>query len=196
MRPAELIDACCDSHQRLLTNVVPLTDADVRSPSLLPGYSRAHVIAHITNKANAHVSLFEGAIAGECRRLHPVGYDPDQAAGAGADRPVTQLLADLRTTFERLVAAWEQLDPTSWDRQAVMTAGPRTMTEVVTHHLRNVEVQHVDLDIGYQCCDWPSIFVEGELTKRLRSLPERADHAQLLAWLLNRAAAVELDGAW
>jgi hypothetical protein len=77
-----------------------------------------------------------------------------------------------------------------------MTAGPRTMTEIVTHHLRSVEVHHVDLDIGYLVSSWPPIFVDGELAKRLRALPNRADHADLLAWLLGRATAPELLGPW
>ena len=69
------------------------------------------------------------------------------------------------------------------------------MAEIVTHHLRDVEVHHVDLDLGYRPSDWPAKFVEGELAKRLRALPDRADHADLLAWLLGRAPAPEL-GPW
>jgi hypothetical protein len=90
---------------------------------------------------------------------------------------------------------WSQSDTAFWDRQGIMTAGPRTMAEIVAHHLRNVEVHHVDLDIGYRPSDWPPHFVDNELAKRLRALPDRADHADLLAWLLGRAPAPEL-GPW
>ena len=69
------------------------------------------------------------------------------------------------------------------------------MSEIVTHHVRNVELHHVDLDIGYRPSDWPANFVEGELAKRLRALSDRADHADLIAWLLGRAPAPEL-GPW
>jgi hypothetical protein len=77
-----------------------------------------------------------------------------------------------------------------------MAAGLRTMREVVGHHLRNVEVHHVDLDIGHRPSDWPAILVESELSKRLRSFPDRADHAEILAWLLGRAPAPALTGSW
>jgi maleylpyruvate isomerase len=70
------------------------------------------------------------------------------------------------------------------------------MAEIVAHHLRSVEVHHVDLNIGYQVSQWPATFVEDELAKRLRGLPERADHAELLAWLLDRAPAPRLVGSW
>jgi maleylpyruvate isomerase len=87
-------------------------------------------------------------------------------------------------------------DDAMWDRQAVMMAGPRTMAEIVAHHLRNIEVHHVDLDLGHSPSDWPTVLVEGELPKRLRSLPDGADHAEILAWLLGRAPAPEVTGPW
>ena len=194
MRPDEHIDACQAGHRRLITDVAALTDADVRRPSRLPGYTRAHLLTHLTNKADAHVALFAGVAAGGTPRLHPIGHDPDEAAAAGADRGAARLSADLAASFERLEAIWDRFDDDRWDRPAIMTAGPRPLTEVVAHHLRDVEVHHVDLDVGYRVSDWPAVFVERELAKRLAALPGRTDQADLLAWLLNRAPAPELIG--
>jgi maleylpyruvate isomerase len=137
------------------------------------------------------------AAAGEVRQLHPEGYDPDLAADrAAAGRPAAELRSDLAQCFELLEATWDSLDETLWDRQGMMAAGLRTMREVVGHHLRNVEVHHVDLDIGHRPSDWPAILVESELSKRLGSFPDRADYAEILAWLLGRAPAPELTGSW
>jgi len=190
------VDACRTSHRRLLAGLAPLTDDDFRRPSLLPRYSRGHLVTHLANKAEAHVVILGGPAAGEIRQLHPDGYDPDRAADLGATRSASELRSDLAQSFKRLEAAWDGLDPSLWDRPGIVAAGRRTMAEIVTHHLRNVEVHHVDLDIGYQVSDWPPIFVEGELVKRLRSLSHRADHADLLAWLLGRAPAPELFESW
>jgi maleylpyruvate isomerase len=192
MKPVAAIEACRTSHRRLLAALAPLTDDDFRAPSLLPRYSRGHVVTHLANKAKAHVRLFEGAALADIRRLHPDRYDPDLAADAGADRCAAELRSDIETSFALLEAAWDGLDDALWDRQGLMTAGPRTMAEIVNHHLRNVEVHHLDLDIGYAASDWPPTFVEGELVRRLHALPDRADHANLLAWLLGRAPAPEL----
>lgn len=175
--------------------MAPLTDDDFRSPSLLPRYSRGHVVTHLANKARAHVEVFGGPAKDEVRHLHADGYDPDAAAEAGASRSASELLTDLEQSLRSLEAAWESLDDALWVRPGIMMAGPRTMAEIVAHHLRNIEVHHVDLDIGYRPSDWPSIFVEGELARRLRSLPDRADHADLLAWLLDRRPAPQL-GHW
>ena len=196
MKPDALVGTCRTSHRLLLDSLAPLTDEHFRAPSLLPRYSRGHLVTHIATKARAHVRLLEGAAVGEVRRAHPDGYDPDRAAQAGAGRPAAELRADLAHSLELLEAAWAALDDAHWDRQGIMMAGPRTMAEIVGHHLRNIEVHHVDLDVGHRPSDWPSILVETELPKRLQALPDRADHADLLAWLLGRAAAPDLVGPW
>ena len=195
MRPDAEIAACRDAHRRLLDALAPLTDDEFRAPSRLPRYSRAHVVAHLTNKATAHVRLFGGPAAGKIRRLHPEGYDPDHAAEVGAGRPAAALRADLAQSLALLEAAWDDLGTEHWEQLGIMTAGPRTLAEIVGHHLRNVEAHHVDLDIGYEVADWPPAFVEGELARRLRGLPDRADHVDLLAWLLDRGTAPDL-GPW
>jgi maleylpyruvate isomerase len=192
MKPTASIEVCKASHRRLLNGLASLTDDDFRAPSLLPRFTRGHVVTHLANKARAHVLLFGGPAAGEIRRLHPVGYDADVAADFGAGRSADELRIDLEGSFELLQASWDALDEGMWDGLGEMMAGPRTMTEIIVHHLRNVEVHHVDLDIGYRVSDWPTVFVEGELAKRLSTLPSRADHADLLAWLLDRARAPDL----
>jgi maleylpyruvate isomerase len=196
MRPDAAIATCVRAHEALLAALVPLQDAEFQAASLLPRYSRAHVVTHLANKARAHVWVLGGPAVGEVRRLHPAGYDADRAADLGADRPAAALRADLAQSVEQLEEAWDRVASADWDRLGVMTAGPRTMTEIVSHHMRNVFVHHVDLDIGYQPRDWPSQFVEGELSKRARALPDRTDHAELLAWLLGRSPAPELRGPW
>lgn len=196
MRPVDSIGACRVSHRRLLRGLTPMTDDDFRAPSLLSRFSRGHVVTHIANKCKAHVVIFGGAATGEIRQLHPDAYDPDLAADLGANRSAAELRADLTLSFELLEATWDSLDDNHWCRQGMMTAGLRTMAEIVAHHLRNVEVHHVDLNIGYRPSDWPPILVEAELSKRLRSFPDRADHAHILAWLLGRASAPELTGFW
>ena len=196
MEPVDTIEACRRSHRLLLVGLAPLTDDDFRAPSLLPRYSRAHVVTHIANKFKAHVLIFGGPAAGEIRQLHPDGYAPDLAADLGASRSADELRCDLAQCFSLLEATWDAFDDNLWDRQGVMAAGARKMAEIVAHHLRNVEVHHVDLDIGHRPSDWPPILVEGELAKRLRSFPDRADHAELLAWFLGRSLAPELTGPW
>ena len=153
-------------------------------------------MTHIANKVKAHVQLVEGPPAGEARRLHPPGYDADLAAAAGASRSAEELREDLAASLILLEEAWDGLDEAMWDQSGIMMAGSRTMIESVNHHLRNIEVHHVDLNIGYGINDWSAYFVEAELTRRLPALTHRANHADLLAWLLNRGQAPDLVNPW
>ena len=193
MRPVVQIDACRASHARLLGGLAALTDGDCRGASRLPGYTRARLISHLTNKARAHTSILRGPVAGQVRRLHPEGYDADAAAASGVERSTLQLVAELESALGELETAWDGLDDELWSAPGIMMAGSRTMVEIVGHHLRNIEVHHVDLDIGYTPAHWPDAFVEGELAKRMAGLAGRADHADLLAWLLDRAPAPDLS---
>jgi maleylpyruvate isomerase len=196
MRPDEVIEACHNADRSFVAAVASLSDGELSSPSLLPGYSRRDVVAHVINKNEAHVRLFGGPLVGEVRHLHPDGYDPDRSAHAGALRVTSDLRAALERSFGELEDAWDALDDDMWDAHGIMTAGPRTMNEIVSHHLRNVEVHHVDLDVGYGPADWPECFVEPELVKRMRLLPDRVNHSDLLAWLLGRASAPKLTEPW
>lgn len=195
MRPDADIDACRASHRRLLAALAPLDDGDFRSPSLLPGWTRGHVVTHLANKSTSLVWLYGAPAEGEIRRQFPIGYDYDLAADAGADRAAAELRSDLEQSFELVETAWDALGDGLWDQQGIVTPGLRTVTEIVSRHLRDVEVHHVDLDIGYRVSDWPGGFVEGELSKRLPALLDRADHGDLLAWLLGRTHAPDL-GPW
>ncbi len=67
--------------------------------------------------------LLEGAAAGEVRRVHPDGYDPDAVAARGVGRTASDLHADLARALAALEAAWDILDDDHWSRHGVMAAG-------------------------------------------------------------------------
>jgi maleylpyruvate isomerase len=149
MRPDdEVPDVCRRAKRSFLSAVAPLSDEELRSPSRLPGYSRRHVVAHVINKNEAHLWLLGGPPAGEVRRLHPDGYDPGHSADVGTARATSDLRGALQRSFAQLEEAWDALDDDTWTARGIMTAGRRTMSEIVGHHLRDVEVHHVDLDVG------------------------------------------------
>jgi maleylpyruvate isomerase len=196
MRPAAAIDACVAGHERLVSAIAPLTDGEVTQPSKLPGWTRGHVLTHLAHKTATHIWLFEGAYVDEVRDQYPHGLVRAQAdVEANAGRSAAELRSELIASFAGLEAAWGELPDSCWDREGICVPGPRSMRQIVDRHLRDVEVHHVDLDIGYGPTDWPDVFVEGELAKRIADLPDRASRAALLAWLLGRAEAPAL-GPW
>jgi maleylpyruvate isomerase len=193
VRPDDLIDACAAAHRRLLASVDSLDDEEVRGMSLLPGWSRGHVVSHLARNADSHVWLFEGAAVGEVRRQYPTRDKRAEDIESGARHTAAQLRTDLHAACERLESAWRELSDDLWDREGIVAAGPRPMREIVFRRLRETEVHHVDLDVGYVPSQWPRIYLDGELFRRLPALPDRANHVALLSWLLGRGEAPELS---
>ena len=137
--------------------------------------------------------MLEGALLNELRQPD---YDRAQAeVAAGSGRSATELREDVIRSFARLEGVWAKIPDECWDRMGICVPGPRSMADIAGRHLRDVEVHHVDLDIGYAPADWSAVFVDHELPKRLAGLPNRTNHASLLAWLLDRGDAPEL-GPW
>ncbi|MGW0202053.1 maleylpyruvate isomerase N-terminal domain-containing protein, partial [Nonomuraea sp. NPDC003201] len=49
---------------RLLATAASLSDADLAEPSLLPGWTRGHVLAHVAQNADSHLNLLTWAKTG------------------------------------------------------------------------------------------------------------------------------------
>jgi maleylpyruvate isomerase len=191
-RPTAEITAAIDGHRRLLQTVAGFSDDDIHAPSLLPGWTRSHVVSHLARNAESHVSLFESARLDEVRHQYASADARVAEIEAGIERPKDELYGDLQRWCDALEAAWTLTDDEHWDRKAIVTPGPRSMAEIVFRRLREIEVHHVDLGAGYTTSDWSETYIEGELRRRMPGLPDRASHLTLVEWLIGRAPAPDL----
>jgi len=169
------------------------TDADVRAPSLLPGWSRGHVLTHIARNADGISATVSGALRGEVVKRYPGG--PEQRTAdieVGAGRSVLELLADVRESAERLdriFAAAAEAD--AWD----LRTEDRTIGEYVTIRWRELEVHRVDLGGSYGPSDWPPAFVTYLVTELVGSLGERVGGATRVVVTEDGSVTTELSGA-
>ncbi|GAA5149590.1 maleylpyruvate isomerase family mycothiol-dependent enzyme [Nocardioides marinquilinus] len=153
-----------EATQRLVRTVDGLTDDDHRGPSLLPGWTRAHVVAHLALNAEALVEALDGVLAGEPVPMYvsQEARDADIEALAAAD-PAT-LRGRLFAGGTRLGDALAGLDGAPLETAATVVRrtadGERTFLagEVVLMRLREVEIHHVDLDAGHGRDAWPPTF--------------------------------------
>ena len=147
-----------ESTARLLLDVEEVGGQDARGPSLLPGWSRGHVLTHLARNGDALSRLLEGATRGE----HPPMYDSDEGRDAdieaGAGRPADQLTQDVRDTAQRLDEAWKAMLPEHWDLPVRMRGGPVAAADTIIARWREVEIHRVDLDLGYGPDEWPPAF--------------------------------------
>lgn len=181
---------CLDSHRRLLETVSGLDDATARRPSRLPDWTVGHVLTHIARNADGHIRRLTGALRGEDLVRYPGGQEQrDDEIADGAGRPAAELVADVRTSAERLEAVWQQLEEAGWPGADLYADDNFPVSQAPARRLREVEVHHVDLGLGYEPDEWPAVYMHWELHNALQRLPERlepSDARRFLAWLLNR----------
>jgi maleylpyruvate isomerase len=201
MDPAQAIQLCRTAHTRLRATAERITDEQVRSPSRLPGWWVGHVLTHVARNADGHAWRLEGALNGEDVPRYPGG--PAQRVddiNEGALRKAADIAADLGTSQRRLELVWERSVAAGWPHAGLLGDDHWPTTASPGRRLREVEVHHVDLDLGYEPSDWPEDYVTWELPTLLATVPSRVhrpeDLRALVAWLSGRRPAppaIQLD---
>ncbi|WEH32852.1 maleylpyruvate isomerase family mycothiol-dependent enzyme [Streptomyces sp. AM 4-1-1] len=162
------LDAVREATARLLAATAELDDVTVAEPSRLPGWSRGHVLAHLSRNAEALVNVLRG------RPMYASSETRDSDIARDAPRPLADQLADLRATaalFEDAAAV-----PADWSRTVTLRNGVTDSASRVPFRRRvEVELHHVDLGVGYGLEDLPDEFTAREidfLTERFAGHPD------------------------
>jgi maleylpyruvate isomerase len=143
--------------ERLLEAADRLPDADWTAPSLCAGWTRAHVLGHVALNAEgfggAVLALADGRPANAYRSAD--ARDADIAALA-LEPPdaIRERLRASTALFSEALAALDGLEPqATFERTPGGTVIPAAAVPVL--RLREVEIHHADLDLGYTHADWP-----------------------------------------
>lgn len=156
-------DAALDHSTRaLLHSLAEFTDDDARAPSLLPGWTRGHVLAHVARNADALGNLVVWARTGVETPMYPSREERDSVIEAQSGRPAAELIADVEESHERLVSAYDGLTPDQLERRVATGARRRIRPAWMIPVIRRIEVEihHVDLGLDYTVAHWPEDFVE------------------------------------
>ncbi len=199
------IAGCAAAHQRLLNTLEVLDEHAPRRPSLLPGWTVAHVLTHLARNADSFTHVIQNA-GGEPVMQYPGGLaqrNGDIEAGAG--RSAAELVADVRGSIWRLEQAWAVTDATVWGATAAGSRGEFPVAELPMRRWREVEVHHADLGLAFTWRDWSEAYVRRDLPVQEAVWAERRPHGspelppaaramsphERLAWLTGR---VEIPG--
>lgn len=187
--PSSTVRAVQIAAQSLMATARGLTEADVRRPSLLPGWSRAHVLSHLAGNADGGSRLLEGVASGipgwEYVDLDSRAADIEE----GSHAPVEMLVSRLEMTAQRFDNACAAVSPELWSTPVTWTTGHRNAaSEVVTLRLFEVEIHHVDLAAGRTIDDWPDELTTKAFNIVVGAFTARADFAALSIRLDDRDA--------
>ncbi len=195
----------------LLRAVGALPDDALADPSRLPGWSRAHVVAHVARNAEALTRLATWARTGVETPMYTDGEQRARDIEQSARAPVEQLRHELGSTAATLDAAFAALDERSW-QAPVRTAAGRAVpaAEVPWMRVREVWLHAVDLDAGVGMTELPPDVVDSLLDDATGTLSAKEDCPAVrllatdseLSWILGpdadpvvvRGAAAELLG--
>ncbi|MBM7516884.1 maleylpyruvate isomerase family mycothiol-dependent enzyme [Nocardioides nitrophenolicus] len=149
-----------DGTSLFLDAVDHLGDDDYAAPSGLPGWTRAHLVAHVAANADALRNLVHWAATGV---ETPMYASPRQRAddiAAGALRAPADLRFWAHSSAAALAGDLGGLDESRW-QASVVTAQGRTVpaTEILWMRSREVWIHAVDLDTGITFADLPTDFL-------------------------------------
>lgn len=180
----------------LLATVDGLADADFDAPSLLPGWARRHVVAHVHNNAGAFRRLLHWARTGEETPMYRPGRR-DAEIEEVAGLPVPGLRSRLRGSAEALARDLDELPAGAWDRTLVNRQG-REMTarQIPWLRAREVTVHLADLAAGAGFEDLPPDLLKTLVTDVLASRVDAGNGPALARWLTGRSTQAPELGPW
>ncbi len=192
--PAALADALkeavADATARLVQTADRLTDQQAREPSLLPGWSRGHVLTHIARNADGLRNLLIWARTGVVTPQYADDGERERGIAAGAGRSAAELLVDLTDSAAAFAAESDRLRAGDWAVEVRGRRGPAHPAWItLRRRLTEVEIHHVDLSAGYGPDDWPLPFA---VTSLARIATEFADDETPPAHLVSPDAGLAL----
>lgn len=170
-----------------------LSDADLDGASLLPGWTRRHVVAHIGYNARAIARLVEWAATGVETPMYASTAIRNQEIDFGATlSPIA-----LRNLFDHsavhLSVEWRDLPDTAWKHQVRTIQGRQVPAyETIWMRSREVWVHAVDLDNGATFDQIPTNILERLLTDITTAWKNRGDDRNLLLKIIDAPTVSEL----
>jgi maleylpyruvate isomerase len=193
MQPTRLLGQVETSTSLLVRRISGLTDQVAHEPSHLPGWTRGHLLTHLARNADAQCRTIAAALEGRIVEQYEGGQaGRERQIQEGAGRSGAALVDDVRTSAERLRAAWDALSDDGWALTQQTAAGRRTITDGLRSRWREVEVHFVDLDMLYTSEDWPVAFVDLFLP---RTIERMSPHAKSLPAGVSWSLRDETSGA-
>ncbi len=176
---------------QLVASLGGLDDEAMRAPSRCAGWTRAHVLTHIARNADGMVNLAEWAQTGNVVAMYESGDRRNADIEEGAARPADEIIADVVSSNDRVLAAFGALE----GRVAVDPAvaafevrlggdpvnGPAHPVRVLPFlRLQEVVVHHHDLDDGLTVRDWPRAYVDEALPRAAARMAARVEDMPVL----------------
>lgn len=131
----------------LLRDTIDLDDDAWHAPSLLPGWSRAHVATHVARNADALRLVISATLAGDETPWYTSDAARFNEIERGAERGGMDLHVDLDTSAGELARLCDRVE--DWTVPAKLRGGEFPLSVVTLIRLQELTLHHLDLDCGF-----------------------------------------------
>lgn len=153
-----------------------LPESELNGDSLLPGWTRRHVVAHVGYNARALTRLVEGGRTGNAGQMHGSRAERDEEISFGATLPSNALRNLHAHAAVHLDVEWRDLPDELWQSPVTTETGRRVpVAETVWMRTREVWVHAVDLDNGGSFDHLPDEVLDRLLSDVLTTWADRQD---------------------
>ncbi|WP_189159668.1 maleylpyruvate isomerase family mycothiol-dependent enzyme [Lentzea pudingi] len=174
--PDRHITAVREATDVLYEVVEELDEAAVRGASLLPGWTRGHVITHLARNADALVNLLTWARTGVEHQAYASRADRDADIEEGSHRLLQVIKADLDSACQRFDVACREFPAHAWRSEVTAPKGQTIPASAVPlFRLREIWIHLIDLNAGVGFGDLPADFVEEFLDDAVEQFEGRVD---------------------
>jgi maleylpyruvate isomerase len=165
---------------RLVASARALVESKIAEPSALPGWSRGNLLCHLARNADGLRALLLSARSRQPLRMYASPTTRVADIEAGATRPPDVITADLIEASRRFVAEARAMPAAVWSSDVAFTSGGDASPPVVKAsdialmRLQEIELHHVDLDVGYAIDSIPTPVAERLLRRVARQRDRQA----------------------
>ena len=151
-----------------------LNETSASEPSLLPGWERRTVAAHVARNADALVNLCNWARTGVETPMYPSPEAREEAIASSAEAGLDDVLEDVRSASSRLRQALFSLPDGAWEAKVRAGQGRVVAAEKIPWmRSKEVWIHAVDLDAGPVFADLPLALVVELLSDIFRTWESR-----------------------
>ncbi len=148
-----------------------MADAAFAAPSLLPGWTRAHVLTHLARNADAMINLLDWARTGLPSPAYASREQRDHDIEVGAARAPAAIRDDVTSSSDRLAVAVRGMPEQAWTAMVGDNGGRRIpASDIPWLRAREMWVHSVDLDVGASLADAPAPMLVAVLDDASRSI--------------------------
>jgi maleylpyruvate isomerase len=170
-----------------------LSEAELNAPSLLDGWSRRQLIAHLGYNAVGLCRLLDGAAAGVAKSMYESAEAREDEIAEAVDLDVATLYRLFDTEAQRLETAWSELPAEAWSVTVRTPQGkPVPASETLWMRSREVWIHAVDLGTGATFEAIPAIVQETLLNEVIAGWREAGMAVAVDAQ--STATTVSIDG--